>query len=289
MTSHTTGSALHPDTHAFYVQALAALADAEVPFVVGGAYAFAHYTGIQRHTKDIDIFMRPRDVERALAALAAAGYATELTFPSWLVKATCGSDNIDIIFNSANGITVVDDLWLAHAIKAEILDTTLLLCPIEEMIWSKAFVMGRERNDSADVAHLLHAHGARLDWDRLLWRFGPRWRVLLSHLVMFGLIYPSERERIPAWVMEHLIGVLQAELVTPAPPTRVCHGTVLSWDQYLEDVEGAEYLDGRLAPWGTLNEADIAHTTATLRGEKRPRPGPLPGTAALEERAAGSP
>ena len=30
----------------------------EVPFLVGGAYAFAHYTGIVRHTKDLDLFVR---------------------------------------------------------------------------------------------------------------------------------------------------------------------------------------------------------------------------------------
>jgi hypothetical protein len=288
MTLQTTGSALHPDTHAFYSRALAALAAAEIPFLVGGAYAFTHHTTIQRRTKDFDIFMRPRDVEQALVALAAAGYATEITFPSWLVKATCETDNIDIIFNSANGITPVDASWFTHAGKAELLDTTLLLCPIEELIWSKAFVMGRERNDSADVAHLLHTHGARLDWERLLWRFGPRWRVLLSHLVLFGFIYPSERDRIPAWVMEHLLSSLQAELVTPAPHTRVCYGTVLSWDQYLGDVEEAEYLDGRLAPWGTLEQADVDHITETLRGEKRPRPGPQPVTPALEEQAVGS-
>ena len=123
---------------------------------------------------------------------------------------------------------------------------------------------------------MLYAHSARLDWDRLLWRFGPRWRVLLSHLVLFGFVYPSERDRIPAWVIEQLVGSLQAELVTPAPQTRVCHGTVLSWDQYLGDVEDAGYLDGRLAPWGTLNQKDIAHITEMLRGERRPRPGPLP-------------
>jgi hypothetical protein len=278
---------IHPDTQAFYWQALTALTDAEVPFLVGGAYAFARYTTVHRHTKDFDIFMRPRDVERALATLTAAGYETELTFPSWLVKATRESDNIDIIFNSANGITPVDDLWFAHAAAAEILDMMLLLCPAEEMIWSKAFVLGRERSDSADVAHLLLAHGAHLDWDRLLWRFGPRWRVLLSHLVLFGFIYPSERDRIPAWVIERLIEALQNELVTPAPPTRLCQGTVLSWDQYLSDVEDADYLDGRLAPWGTLTGEDIAHTTAILRGEKPPRKGPL-REAALQERAVGS-
>ena len=62
--------------------------------------------------------------------------------------------------------------------------------------------MERERYDGADVAHLLRAHGDRLDWPRLLRRFGPHWRVLLSHLVLFGFIYPGERALVPAWVMD---------------------------------------------------------------------------------------
>ena len=42
------------------------------------------------------------------------------------------------------------------------------LAPAEEMIWSKAFIMERERYDGADVAHLLHACARRMDWQRLL-------------------------------------------------------------------------------------------------------------------------
>jgi len=33
--------------------------------MVGGAYAFARYTGIVRHTKDFDVFLRPADRDRA--------------------------------------------------------------------------------------------------------------------------------------------------------------------------------------------------------------------------------
>ena len=40
----------------------------------------------------------------------------------------------------------------------------------EETLWSKAFVMERERYDGADVAHLILAHGERLDWDTPVWR-----------------------------------------------------------------------------------------------------------------------
>lgn len=83
---------------AFYVAALTALIEARVPFLVGGAYAVEHYTGIFRDTKDLDVFVRQRDRDAALRALAVAGYRTELTFPHWLGKAFSGDEVLDIIF-----------------------------------------------------------------------------------------------------------------------------------------------------------------------------------------------
>ena len=52
---------LEPRTSRFYLNALRVLSDAKVPYLLGGAYALAHYTGIVRHTKDLDLFVRPAD------------------------------------------------------------------------------------------------------------------------------------------------------------------------------------------------------------------------------------
>ena len=40
------------------------LVDAEVPFLVGGAFAHACFTGIRRATKDLDLFIRREDYDR---------------------------------------------------------------------------------------------------------------------------------------------------------------------------------------------------------------------------------
>jgi len=45
--------------------------------------------------------------------------------------------------------------------------------------------MERERYDGADIAHILRARAADLDWERLLERFAGHWHVLLSHLILF--------------------------------------------------------------------------------------------------------
>jgi hypothetical protein len=258
------GNGLDASTRTFYRQALSALNAAQVPFLVGGAYAFACYVDIIRHTKDLDVFVLPSHQESTLEVLRTAGFHTELTFPHWLGKAFSGADCIDVIFSSGNGVAVVDEAWFTHAVEAEVLGVPVRLCPPEEMLWSKAYIMERERYDGADIAHLLHACSTRLDWPRLLGRFGPHWRVLLSYLMLFGFIYPAEHRRIPDWVMQELLDRLHHELHGPPPATRLCQGTLLSRAQFLIDINSWGYQDARLMPKGNMTLADVAHWTAAI-------------------------
>lgn len=196
--------------------------------------------------------------------LGAGGCRTELPYPHWLGKARCGEHFIDVIFSSGNGVAEVDDDWFAHARPAEVLGRPVRLCPPEEMIWSKAYVMERERFDGADVLHLLRAHGAALDWARLLARFGPHWRVLLSHLVMFDFAYPCDREQIPRAVREELWGRVRGEMDAPLPASRVCYGTLLSREQYLADLTQWGYRDARLEGGGAMSREHVAIWTASI-------------------------
>ena len=256
-------TALDPVSRAFYRRVMHELEARGIPFLVGGAYAFERYTGIGRHTKDFDIFLHPRDIERALGVLAAAGCVTELSFPHWRAKATCGDDVVDLIFSSGNGVALVDDDWFRFGVAETVLDVAVKLIPPEEMIWSKSFVMERERYDGADVAHVLRACATTLDWPRLVHRFADHWRVLLHHLVLFGFIYPCERARIPAAVMRELMGRLDTELTRPAPG-RACQGTLISRAQYLTDLERWGYTDPRLAPDGNMTPAERERWTAGI-------------------------
>jgi len=147
--------------------------------------------GVSRSTKDFDLYVRPNHVKAALRALARPGYKTELTFPHWLAKATYEGDIVDLIFRAGNGLCEVDDSWLNRARDDELLGVPVKHCAPEEMIWMKAYIMERERFDGADIAHILRCCVAEIDWPHLVRRFGPDWRVLLSHLVLFGYIYPG--------------------------------------------------------------------------------------------------
>ncbi len=246
----------------YYRNALGVLNDAGMPYLVGGAYAYAHYTNIHRHTKDCDIFVRREDLGDVLDVLRRAGYRTEVTFTHWLGKAFCGDYLIDVIFSSGNGLCRVDDAWFMHAVDADLLGVPVRLCAPEEMIWSKAFIMERERYDGSDVNHLLHECGPRLDWDRLVARFGTHWRVLLAHLIMFSYAYP-EPDRVPRRVLEELLARAAVDR-DPTPPG-VGHGTLLS-RQYNVDVERHGYEDGRLAHGGMTAE-ELARWTAAFPDE----------------------
>ena len=255
---------LDEGARAFYVRTLRLLLDAGIPFLVGGAYALHHYTGIERHTKDLDVFVRREHYGDVEGALAAAGIATELTFPHWLGKASCEHACMDVIFSSGNGLAQVDDAWFANAVAGSVLGVAVRVCPPEEMIWSKAFITERERYDGADIMHLLLACAERVDWQRLLARFDGHWRVLLSYLGLFGFVYPSERARIPERVMKELIERLTRELRAPPPPRRVCQGTLLSREQYLTDVGLWGFEDARLTVAGSMTVEEVAHWTRAI-------------------------
>ncbi len=251
-------------------KSMVALQDAGVPFLIGGAYVVEVYAGVSRQTKDFDLYLRPQHVDLGLDALKRAGYKTEKTFPHWLAKAGRGRDCIDLIFRAGNGLCEVDDSWFERAHSSEFLGLEVKLCAPEEMIWMKAYIMERERFDGADIAHILQSYAAKLDWPHLVRRFGPDWRVLLSHLVLFGYIYPSERGKIPFAVMNDLIGRLRNE-GSASGPERLCRGTLLSRKQYLLDIQERRFRDARLEQRVHMDSGDIAHWTKAIPSEERGR------------------
>ena len=245
------GANLDPQAVGFFRHAIEALRNARLSFLVGGAYAFEAYTGIAARTKDLDLFIKPSDVKRALEALAGIGYETELTSPVWIGKAYMGNDRVDLIFASGNGICVVDDSWFEHAGRATVLGYRLPLIPREEMIWSKSFLMERDRFDGADIQHLIRSAQGALDGKRLLARFGIHWRVLLAHVILFDYVYPSDRALIPAGLRDELLSRAAAEGDALPPDARtdahLCFGTFLSRHSYLPDIEQFGLVDARNA------------------------------------------
>ena len=243
-------------------QVLATLYNARIPVLVGGSVAIVRYTGVQRPVKDLDLFLRPADFDRAAQVLAESGCRVERAHPHWLGKAHAAGHCVDLIYGSGNGLMPVDEPWFQHARPASLHGVPVGLVPPEELLWTKMFVMERERYDGADVLHLLRDLGPILDWARLEERFGTHWRVLLGHLVMFGYVFPSERRRVPGALLERLLQRLRDESNAEPPPERICRGTLLSRQQYLRDLD-AGWLDARIEE-GAMSAAEIAEWTAGI-------------------------
>jgi hypothetical protein len=241
----------------FYRRVLEVLQQRDVPHLVGGAYALAHHTHVPYATRDFDVFLRRADVGRACQSLEDAGYRAAVVYPHFLGKVRDGARFVDLIFGSGNGIVPVDDRWFTRASSGTTLGLPVRFCSAEDVLWSKAFIMERERYDGGDVAHLLLATADRLDWAYLVERFGDEWRVLLAHLVLFGFIYPGRRSRIPADVIDTLVERLRREAVTPGDGDNLCRGSLLSRRQYLLDLNELGMRDARLTPDGAMTREEI--------------------------------
>lgn len=252
---------------AFYARTIEILKLRDIEFMIGGGHAFNAHTKMHRPSKDFDIFVSEQTCPEALQVMREEGFETELSFPHWLGKAHSDGKTVDFIYGSGNGLAPVDDEWFVHALPGELWGQPVLFCPVEELIWSKSFIMERERYDGGEIAHLLHSCAETLDWPRLLARFGEHWPVLLSHLVLFHFIYPFDRHKMPLGVTQLLIRKLRTDLIKPPPDRKVCNGTLLSRAQYLVDVEEWGYIDGRLEPPGQMTREDIEQWTNAMKEE----------------------
>ncbi len=216
----------------FYATALRDLSAAGLPFLVGGTYAVAAYTGISRATKDLDLFCRPGDHLRILDRCQTHGYRVEIEDDRWLGKVRAAEDFFDVIFASWDGSLPVDEAWFRQAPQVELFGTRVGLVAPTELIWSKALIQRRDRHDGADIAQVILKQHERIDWRRLLARMDLHWEVLLMHLLGFRWVFPSERDHVPRWLMDELLARAKLQLELPPPQTRICRGRMLSRIDY---------------------------------------------------------
>ena len=220
----------------FYAEAIKLLTKSNLPFMLGGTYAYIAYTGITRPTKDLDIFCLPVDYPKILKLFEQAGYQTELYDTRWCVKVYDKKYFIDIIFSHASGHPVITHEWLEHGQTATVFGETVKIIAPEEFIWTKSFIQEKTGYGGVDINHIILFKGKTIDWHRLLSSMDPHWEILLGHLLNFRFVYPSEREIVPKWLMEELIHRVQEQFELPTPKRKICRGRILSPTGYLYDV-----------------------------------------------------
>ena len=220
----------------FYSEVVRMMAESEIPFLLSGTYALACYTGISRPTKDVDVFAKAGDCLKLLNHFKEHGFEVEMVDERWLARITRGELFVDIIFNMPTASVHVTDAWFDRAPPACIFDVTVRLVPPTEFVWSKIFVQDRYRYDGADVAHMILRCHDQIDWRRLLNHMEMYWEVLLIAVLNFRFAYPSERDLVPRWLLDELVGRLQTQAEVPPPAMKVCRGRIFSPRDYQIDV-----------------------------------------------------
>ena len=185
-----------------------ALRSAEIDFLLGGAFGMALYTGKFRRPTDIDLFVLPSHVPRAIDALSAAGFIDDYFAKpyerSWRHRWTRGAFTIDLIFGLANGRAVVDLLWFAQAREIILHGERLKIAPPEEMLWKRLYVLQRDHCEWPDILNLLCAVGATLDWNHLCNRVGDDLPLLRAVLNLNDWVCPQGAGQIPSTVRDRL-------------------------------------------------------------------------------------
>src|SRR5947208_720508 len=114
-------------------------------FALGGGIAFSAYSGRWRNTKDLDLFVMPSDRQKFAELVTSAGFADYYAWKpydrSWIFRGYRDGTIVDIIWTMPNHRMEVDESWLSRGPDANLNGTRVKLLPIEELIWSKLFVI----------------------------------------------------------------------------------------------------------------------------------------------------
>lgn len=191
-----------------YVKVIREARRRKLPFALGGAFATASYTGCWRNTKDMDLYILPRDREAVIAVVRDLGlrdYFDEKPYDrAWIYRAHCGDTIVDTIWAMANGRAQVDERWIFCGPEVTLRGERLRVLPAEEMIWDKLYIMQRERCDWPAIMNLIQVAGTELDWSRLFGRLGGDSPLLAGALSVFRWISKDHETLVPAWVLDRL-------------------------------------------------------------------------------------
>lgn len=220
-----------------YHEMLEVALDSKVPFCVGGTFALSAHTGINRDTKDLDLFIRPSDYHKLLEEFKKAGFKVSVPDERWLAKAVHEGYTIDLIFSLANAIVPINDLWFEHLESTKLFDLKVPLLSPTELLWANVLVQDRFKNVMADLMHLILRAHERIDWHRLLSHMEQYWEMLLIVLLYFRFVYPSEREIVPRWLLDELLGRLEHQKNLPTLAKKICRGRLLTRSEYEVDIK----------------------------------------------------
>lgn len=175
-------------------KAAATLRDAEVPFLLGGGLA-AWASGGPESNHDLDLMVKPEYAERAVRALAEAGFRVEDPPEEWLYKAWDGDVLVDVIFEPSGG--PVDDAMFERAEEMDVAAVTMRVMALEDVMATKLLSLREHEVDYESVLEIARALREQIDWDEV-------WRRTKDSPYARAFFYLAEE-----------LGILEPELARP--------------------------------------------------------------------------
>jgi Uncharacterised nucleotidyltransferase len=161
MASESTAEHPFPSIEASLKKAVAALREADIPFLLAGSLAVWARGGPEtRH--DLDFVVKEEDVERAVEVLAGTGMKPEKPPEEWLWKAWDGEVLIDIIFRP-RGLEVTDEV-IARGELLHVLGITIPVMSIEDVLATKLLALHEHQLDYTGLIRIARAVREQIDW-----------------------------------------------------------------------------------------------------------------------------
>jgi putative nucleotidyltransferase-like protein len=150
-----------PSIEATLKKAVAALREADVPFLLGGSLAVWARGGPEtRH--DLDFVVKEEDAERVVEVLAEAGMRPEKPPEEWLWKAWDGDVLIDVIFRP-RGLEVTDEV-IERGELLHVLGITMPVMSIEDVLTTKLLALHEHELDFTGLVRIARAVREQIDW-----------------------------------------------------------------------------------------------------------------------------
>ena len=143
-------------------KAVAALREANVPYLLGGGLAIWARGGAERD-HDLDFLVKEEDGERALQALVDAGMKPERPPEGWLFKAY--DENgvlVDLIFRPAEN--PVTDAMLERGSELEVMAIKVNVIAAGDVLVSKLLALREHELDYDTLIEMTRAVREQIDW-----------------------------------------------------------------------------------------------------------------------------
>ena len=141
-----------------------ALSQADIPYALCGGYA-AWARGAPEPEHDADFAIRERDIDKAKAAISAAGLEIADPPEGWLFKAYHQGQLVDVLFRMCG--EPIDDELFDRCDMLPVLAVRMPVMEATDILTTKLLVLEEHYCDFARVLPVARALREQIDWDRL--------------------------------------------------------------------------------------------------------------------------